>query len=289
MRPPLRGWRETVWHPTRLLLGGILALAAGLKFIGSAVDPVPGAGWFASIPAQLLLVEYEILIAAWLVSGLMPVAARFVAAVTFTVFAGVSFSAAVNGRPSCGCLGAADVNPWVMFAVDATAVVLLILSHPIPSESPPFVRHAARLAFGSAAVFAAGVASATVWYGSVGVAVGRAWGKVVAAEPTIAAIGTGLPGERIDGTVQLVNYSERPVRIIGGVSDCSCVATRDLPATIPPRGRIDLRIAVNPGHAPGGWFKSVNFLTDDDRSPIVVVGLTGTVEVDESQSLGGRP
>jgi hypothetical protein len=46
---------------------------------------------------------------------------------TFLVFAVVSGYAGAIGKPSCGCLGAAAVNPWWILSFDLVVIASLLL------------------------------------------------------------------------------------------------------------------------------------------------------------------
>jgi len=50
---------------------------------------------------------------------------RWAGLTTFAVFSGVSFSKALAGESSCGCLGSFVISPWVMLVLDGVAIVLI--------------------------------------------------------------------------------------------------------------------------------------------------------------------
>src|SRR5207245_2346703 len=73
-----------------------------------------------------LILEWEIALGIWLVSGARRALAWFAATATFMAFAAVSFWQGWIGQVTCGCLGAIHIDPWIsFFAIDLTALTLL--------------------------------------------------------------------------------------------------------------------------------------------------------------------
>jgi hypothetical protein len=106
---------------------GLLFLAATLKTHQLFTDPalLHGSRWLATA-----LVEYELLLALWLLSGVGLQWGRRIALVTFLGFGCYSFFLGLSGRASCGCFGKAPVNPWWTFGIDAALVLLLFVWKP---------------------------------------------------------------------------------------------------------------------------------------------------------------
>jgi len=109
---------------TRFLCGLVLTVAAALKAESLFSDAALGV-LYGSRPGQVLLLQFEILLAVWLIVGFQAAWSRRVAIVTFGVFAGVSLFHAIAGAESCGCFGRMQVNPWLMLAMDVVLVALL--------------------------------------------------------------------------------------------------------------------------------------------------------------------
>jgi hypothetical protein len=101
-------------------LGCVLTAAACLK----VVNPSPPG--LDNVTAGQVLAE--VVLGAWLVSGVSPAAARAVGITCFGLFAGVATFYALDGRESCGCLGAVAIEPWVMAGFDVGAVLLLAVT-----------------------------------------------------------------------------------------------------------------------------------------------------------------
>jgi uncharacterized membrane protein YphA (DoxX/SURF4 family) len=112
----------------RVLLGLVL-LAAGLSKIHQLVsDPaalLSGSRWL-----MLAVVQVELILSAWLLSGLFPDALRRVALATFAVLALISGRRVFAGDSSCGCFGRFSPQPSYTLALNLSAVVLLSVLRP---------------------------------------------------------------------------------------------------------------------------------------------------------------
>jgi thiol-disulfide isomerase/thioredoxin len=102
----------------------ILIFAAAFKTYelvrNPAVGFVYGSRWL-----QSGLIEYECVLAAWLLSGYRPILCRRVSLVTFMGFGCYSLYLALSGTASCGCFGQLRITPWMAFVLDTVLVMLL--------------------------------------------------------------------------------------------------------------------------------------------------------------------
>lgn len=144
---PRHGERSAVpFQVTRLALAAVLLTAALLKasWGGSALfaSGILESPWFL-----VLLVEFEIALALWLLSGVAPGRARVVAAAWFIALGVVSASKALAGEENCGCFGdLVAVSPWLTLSFNVAAVVALAAFAPpgLPFERTlprPVARH----------------------------------------------------------------------------------------------------------------------------------------------------
>ncbi|MGM0487605.1 MAG: MauE/DoxX family redox-associated membrane protein, partial [Planctomycetota bacterium] len=122
--------RGTMYNIVRIVLAGVLLLAAGLKGYQLATEPalnatVLDAPWFL-----IAVVEFELLFGLWLLGNIWPEWTRRAAILCFAVFAAVSLYKALSGAASCGCLGRVAVNPWYTFTMDVAAVLALFWWRP---------------------------------------------------------------------------------------------------------------------------------------------------------------
>lgn len=92
-------------------------------------------------------------------------------------------------------------------------------------------------------------------------------------------LGTGKPGDYLEGTITIRNVSDRPIRLVGGTSDCSCTVLRDLPVTIAPGGAAAVGIQLHIVSAESGQLTRTVFLrTDDPGRPTVRFAIGCRVE-----------
>ena len=113
------------------LLGILLITAAALKGWQLLTEPMPENSFWSSRPVLIGLVELELALGFWLLSGLFKRAAWLTASVCFGIFSAVTAYKALTGAQSCGCFGSMQVNPWLtLFVVDLPAVVALVIFRP---------------------------------------------------------------------------------------------------------------------------------------------------------------
>lgn len=79
---------------------------------------------------KALVIQEEVFLGVWLLSGFRRGAAWICTFATLVVFGVVSLGAGLSGQRDCGCLGPLPGNPWYMFMVDVGAVGLLLWFNP---------------------------------------------------------------------------------------------------------------------------------------------------------------
>lgn len=255
----------------RVGLGVLLLATAGLKLYGLGVSSVPQVGWFAQPWVQLLAAEWELVLGAWLLSGVAPRASWLAALVTFVAFAGVSGYLGAVGVASCGCLGAIKANPWWAFGADVVAVGLLAVNRPAADAgtAPQFLRTAGVWLASVALTCTVLVGVSSLVFGSVEVAVAKLRGESVTVTPYVD-FGSGKPGEQLEATATVTNYTNEPVRLIGGTTDCSCATVDDFPLTIPPGEKVTFRIRLTVLANKGGQLtRAVTVRTDCPSRPVL--------------------
>lgn len=127
--PALHLWQQFAsWTVLSVVLGLLLLAAAALKGHEIATaelleDSLLSSRWFL-----MLVVEWEIFSALWLLGGLYrsyPWTTHCVALLYFFVLFVVAMDSVLKGRPSCPCFGKAIVPPWVAAGIDLVALLLL--------------------------------------------------------------------------------------------------------------------------------------------------------------------
>jgi hypothetical protein len=217
----------------------------------------------------------EAAVAIWLILGVAPRLLRLAAIAYFGLLAAVSLWLGIRGVPSCGCFGAVVVNPWITFGIDIVAIIALAWARPreardiAPMLSKPFLMRTLTLALGASAVVAVFAVTAVAQYGSVTTALVALRAEALSVEPPIADIGNGPAGERLTVRLTVVNRGDRPVRLVGGKSDCKCIVTDDLPQVVPAGESRTVNARVLLPRVPGEFRHKYIFNTDDPGQPVV--------------------
>ncbi|MCI0458911.1 MAG: DUF1573 domain-containing protein [Gemmataceae bacterium] len=141
--------------------------------------------------------------------------------------------------------------------------------------------------FAGAALLFGLLAGLGTWlFGSLDAALAHVRGERVSVRPGVVDLGRGVPGQSVDATVELGNRTDKPVRIVGGTSDCSCVTTSDLPVTLGPGESRSVSIHVHLPRTPGLFNRQAFFWTDDDQARTIVFPLIGRIEPPAQESAG---
>jgi len=120
--PPSRALGNLV----RVLLGGILIAAAILKCYGARRGQVSEPALLRSIYAQVALVEAELILGAWLISGIAPRISHVAALLAFSCFLiAACYEVTLRAR-SCGCFGPVPMDPRLTAILDTAALIVLL-------------------------------------------------------------------------------------------------------------------------------------------------------------------
>jgi thiol-disulfide isomerase/thioredoxin len=107
----------------------LLLIAASLKayqlFTDPALGVLHGSRWL-----QTVLVDYELLLATWLLSGVNLRWGRRITLVTFLGFACYALFLGLSGKASCGCFGKVPISPWWSFSIDVALALMLFIWRP---------------------------------------------------------------------------------------------------------------------------------------------------------------
>jgi hypothetical protein len=253
------------------VLGLLLLAAAVLKLNGLAIEPVARTGVFSLPEFQLGLVEIECALATWLLWGISPVASWLSCSLAFALFAAASFYQGWIGQASCGCFGRLSVNPWITFSGDLIALAALVVSRPDlkalwqnPRSAWSQLAVPALTGLAALSLLFGGLAALIVYgFGSTEAALVYFREETVTIYPRLIYLGEGDPGEVQKGIVQVKNWTDHPIRVFGGTSDCSCVATDDLPLTIGPGEATPISVTVHLPSGEGMFTRTAVLLTDD--------------------------
>jgi hypothetical protein len=252
-------------------VGLLLITAAVLKMLGTSAQPYATFGWLHTPGAQSLIVLGELILGIWLISGLVVGTGRWVAWVcavgTFATFASVSATLGFLGQANCGCFGSFEASPWLAFTVDIVVLALLVSTKPYFgswNQQKPVVRLVG-CTLGVAGLI---LVSCILAFGDIETALAKLRGLPFQTTPAILDFGSATAGTLQDRQLTVKNYKSVPLRLIGGTSDCSCLATQDLPISIPSQGQADVTIRLRfPAGTSGEMARLVELYTDDSMQP----------------------
>jgi hypothetical protein len=265
--------RDRGFTLVRLLLGCLLLTSAGLKLYGWNVTAVPRVGWFATPRVQMAAAVWELVLGFWLLTAASRAWSWLAAASTFVLFAGISGYFGWAGVVDCGCFGVVHASPWTAFGLDMVALALLAVTRP-DSGTSSFRLPAGFWSFAATAVAVLIALVGIGWFlvGSPQAALARLQGVALTVSPDHVDFGTGTAGQELLSTVDVRNWTDRTVRLIGGTSDCSCVTTDDLPLNIPPGEARPATVRLKiPASKLGAFTRIVELWTDNEDRRIIRV------------------
>lgn len=271
----------------RFLLAALFFTAAALKGHALWNHPLSSDFLLGSRTAELGVIYGEVLVDLWLLSGWLWPLAWLTTFAVFTLFAMRSALQTWEGHASCGCFGQVHVAPWVTLLIDLAALSLLGLIRPHKSTWNALRHHALfrRLLVPlttAAVLLAGGVCLLVGQSGSVSLALAKLRGDRLLITPPVADLGSHTAGSLVHAQVAIINITERPLRLVGGTTDCRCITTADLPVTVPPGGSVTIRIQVGFGGHPGRFRRGYWLWTDDHKHPQALAWFTGLVTHPES-------
>ena len=267
--PSRMALRHRIVRPVAILCGLVLLSAAALKLYGLNVSPFAQYGWLLTPAVQSSAVAWEVLLGIWLLSGANRFLAWVATVATFAAFAGVSGYLGFIGQASCGCFGVIQASPWAAFAVDVSALVMLALARPGWTgwvDARVGLRSVCSVALLLAVLAGIGIGM----FGSVDATLARLRVESLGVSPTFLDFGTGKPGDKLTTTVTVQNWTDQPVRIYGGTSDCTCIATLDLPMTIDSGGWATISVELYvPSATSGQMTRNVELFTNCSKQPTI--------------------
>jgi hypothetical protein len=234
----LASWR---YHALRIIVGCFLLAAAALK-IHDLFFASSSQGTLVGSPRLVFaLIQIEVFLGLWLLSGWAKQLAWLIALGFFAVLACFSLYLALEEQPSCGCFGQFKVSPWLTFALDVVALLTLTCIRPNPITLNTLI-HPAISPKSLLQVIGGAVVLLFVFLSSFMLLSGNnpaetlalLRGESLSVTPLVADVGAGHSGDWADFQIELTNHSDKAIRIVGGTTDCNCVSTSDLPAVVAP-------------------------------------------------------
>ena len=99
------------WTVMRVVIAVVILMTAAMKCRQLATQPDLSKGLLHARWFNIAVVEFELAFGIWSLAGLMPKLTWLVSVGCFPTFASVSFYKDMSGETSCGCFGAAPINP----------------------------------------------------------------------------------------------------------------------------------------------------------------------------------
>ncbi|MFL5330307.1 MAG: MauE/DoxX family redox-associated membrane protein [Gemmataceae bacterium] len=260
----------------RIALGCLLLTTAALKLSGGSNQAVRIVLPFLSPRLYSAAVTFELLLGVWLLINIGPVWSWLTSIGFFGFMAFVSFRLGWLGQSSCGCLGRAiTLHPWWAFSIDVVALAALTMFR--PQRLSTEIRAGVPTLIGGLTILACMTGGVILWYGSPHGAVAHLRGETVGVSPEATDLGTGKRGDFRTITLDVTNYHDKKIRIVGGTSDCSCIATDDLPIDVSPKETRPINVRVKFTGTPGVFRRSFVLFADDEHLRVVPVAVTGRV------------
>jgi hypothetical protein len=234
--------------------------------------------WLSSPRWQVAIIEGEAFLGLWLLSGRRRRAAWLSALLVLTLLGAASLYLAIDGQRSCGCFGRVEVNPWFTFALDAVAAAALALTLPSRRGGAEPGWHRGPMTTGiRAAVLLGLLAIPLLTWGNPADALAWMRGESVTVEPEASDLGAGRIGEERAFRVRLTNRAAHPIRIVGGQSNCSCIATDSLPITLEPRQTQEIEVRIRFRGSPGHFVHRFFLFADEARQKVLIARFAGRV------------
>jgi hypothetical protein len=247
------------WRFIRFVFSVFLLVTAFLKFrdFGS-----PSALFDIAPSLEFGLIQLEVLIALWLLSGWKTIAAWFCTLCLFATFAGASLALVVQKKATCGCFGSVDFNPAWVFVIDIVAISTLLLvgrieNNRVVDPSPDWIGFRLKQRILSLTM---GISLIAITIGFAGIYFNThvgSWyarnlpialtGQVLVTEPSVVAASPGVEGNWQTLSFSVVNRGKESVRLIGAEQNCKCRAIKSLPIVVPAAGQVDIEVDVKLG------------------------------------------
>ena len=103
-------------------------------------------------------------------------------------------------------------------------------------------------------------------------------GHEIVAVSTVISLGTQPNGTHCPVKIRLRNLSDKPIRVVGASTSCSCVATSNPPVLIGARQSavLDATLAIE-GEPSSKVEQTIDYYTEALRTPRIRISLEGVV------------
>ena len=109
----------------------LLLVGAALKGHQLLTEPMANTDIWSNRYFLIFVVEFELALGIWLLSGLFKKIAWIATVACFSIFCCITLYKGVTGAASCGCFGKVHVNPWItLIAIDLPCLFALLIFRP---------------------------------------------------------------------------------------------------------------------------------------------------------------
>jgi hypothetical protein len=102
-------------------------------------------------------------------------------------------------------------------------------------------------------------------------------GESITVRPIVTDLGEGRAGDTRSFRIELMNHSDKAIRMIGGNKRCGCVPTDDLPVTLLPGKSTSVNVRMSFGGSPGRFQRGFVLYADDEMQPVVTARFNGNL------------
>ena len=133
------------------------------------------------------------------------------------------------------------------------------------------------------------LAALALHFGGVGSAMSWLNGKPFHISPSECRLGKQSPGTEVTVTFSLKNLSGNKLSVSGFESNCSCVFTEEIPATISPKETVRLHVQVRFPESGSAFNQTVVFLiTTPDKTLKVPAQITASLVPSQNEEAGSN-
>ena len=260
-----------------ILLGSFLLVTALLKLYSLIAAPFEPQFLLPHRWQHLVLIEVEVALGVWLLSGQALRAAKVAGIAFFALAAWASIYLGWIGEESCGCFGKVRASPWIALAVDLGCLTVLFFVRGSPSDRfvSVFKSFGVQVVLGACVILGLGAEAFFLTVQEPEKVLARWRGDILVLEPAILDAGAELAGKQRTVKLRVYNYSDRRVQIVGGTSSCSCVAIESLPLEI--KYGTDIQVVINYKGSPGRFLRQFVLYTDHPSARVMYVSFRGEI------------
>jgi hypothetical protein len=276
--------RIKAYRVVACLVGVVLLGTAWLKF--DALDTLPTiADPVLSSPRLVIgIIEIEVLLALFLLSGYAPRAASASVLTFFTGAAAINVYSIATHQKGCLCFGRLGGTPQLSLAVDILLFAVLLTWRPrrLHADNSPIRARWPGHAVG-AALCASALAAGVALVVNPPQSFLELRGDDLVIEPEIIFAGDGYSGTEKAISFRVTNIGTAPIHLLGLAAPGECLTTEQLPMTLSAGQSCDIAAQFQYVGPPGRFYRAFIVFTDSKKQPVVFGRVVGRVTGAESQ------